>query len=354
MKSARTFISHSITLLFIIFGFCYSAVAQSTDQKPDKESTFQVSFVPGLSTSDSYSTSRISFNIIGGYNGAFHGIELGSVFNGNRYDISGLQMSGAVNYNGQQARGLLLSGALNISDTFTGGISLAGAANIVGKHTRGLLMAGGLNVAGEIKGVAFAPINVANNQMGTQFGVINTANRQEGTQIGIINIVGENDGGTPIGLLSFVRNGRFDVDIWGSETGFVNGGMRIGTKEVYNVLSIGYNPFYGDDLWQVGLGLGYHYSFNQKGKGLETDIMNYHLNYDGKWTSETSNHIQWRMHYVHAYTRNVRLFIGPSVNLLITDEELSTQHLPYTIYKHSSGSNELRWWIGGTLGVELF
>lgn len=354
MRSARTIITHSITLLFITFGLCHSAVAQSTDQKSGKESTFQVSFVPGLSTSDSYSTSRISFNIIGGYNGAFHGLELGAVFNGNRYDISGLQIAGAVNYNGQQAQGLLLAGALNISDAFTGGVSLAGAANIAGTQTRGLMMAGGLNVVGETKGVTFAPVNVARNQMGTQFGVINIAKWQEGTQLGIINIVGENNGGTPIGLLSFVKNGRYDVDIWGSETGFINGGVRIGTEEVYNVLSIGYNPFHGDDLWQVGLGLGYHYAFNKKGTGLETDIMNYHLNYDGKWTTETSSHIQWRMHYVHSYTPKIRMFIGPSVNLLITDEELSTPQVPYTIYKHSSGSSELRWWIGGTLGFELF
>src|SRR5699024_2289331 len=317
------------------------------------ETTVQVSFVPGLSTSDSYSSSQVSFNIIGGYNGAFHGFELGSVFNSNRYDVSGLQIAGAVNLNQQQARGLLLAGALNLTKTFSG-VSLAGAANITKTHTRGLMAAGGINIVRTTSGVTLAPINVTRNQKGTQIGVINRTKRLEGTQIGIINIVNENNGGTPIGLLSFVKNGRYNIDVWGSETGFINGGMRFGTEEIYNILSIGFNPFYGNNLWQVGLGIGYHYALNERGDGLETDLTTYQLNYDGKWTTEVSKHFQWRMHYVHGFTKDVRLFVGPSLNLLLTDKELSASHVPYTIFDHSSGSNQLRWWIGGTLGIEFF
>lgn len=354
MTSVHKVIFYGFIMFIMLSGISQRVWGQSSDQKSAKETTLQVSFVPGVSTSDSYSKSQISFNILGGYNGGFHGIELGSVFNGNRYDVSGLQMTGAVNFNQQQTSGLLLSGALNILNTFSGGASFAGAANITKDHAHGLMAAGGINIVRDTRGLNIAPVNVARNQMGTQLGVLNTAKWQEGTQIGIINIVGENNGGTPIGLLSIVKDGRYDVDIWSSETGFINGGLRLGTEEIYNILSIGYNPFHGDDLWQVGLGIGYHYSFNQKGTGLETDLMNYHLNYDGKWTTETSNHIQWRMHYVHAYTKGVRLFIGPSVNLLITDKELPASHVPYTIYEHSSGSNQLRWWIGWSLGFELF
>lgn len=130
--------------------------------------------------------------------------------------------------------------------------------------------------------------------------------------------------------------------------------MRLGTEEIYNIVSIGYNPFHGDDLWQVGLGIGYHYSFNQHGEGLETDLINYHLNHGAKWTTKVSNHIQWRMHRIRTFTKGVRIFFGPSVNLLISDQDLPASHVPYTVYTHSSGSNQLRWWIGWSLGFELF
>lgn len=402
MRSVRPIITYRIALLFITFGICYSATAQSTDQKTGKESTFQISFVPGLSTSGSHSTSQVSFNIIGGYNGAFQGFEAGSVFNGNRYDVSGWQLSGLVNMNKQRANGALFAGGLNLTGHFDGGVNasgllninrneakgvflagssnytrqfskglmaggalnisrretngvlLAGGMNIAGTQQTGLMMAGGVNLAKEAHGITISPVDIVGNHTGVQIGVINISSRHSGNQIGVINVVGEESEGTSVGLLSFVEGGRLNADIWGSETGFINGGIRLGTDEIYNILSIGYNPFYGDNLWQVGLGIGYHYSFSKKGDGIETDLVNYHLNYGGKWTTETSNHIQWRMHRVRAFTEDVRIFFGPSVNLLITDKGLSASQIPYTIHDHSSGRNQLRWWVGWSLGIELF
>jgi hypothetical protein len=342
-----------IFLFFGLLGISQFTWAQSTNQKIGSKTTFQVSLVPGLSTSDSYSTSQVSLNIIGGYNGSFHGFELGAAFNANRYNISGLQLGGVVNANQQEAHGLLLAGGLNISQTFSG-VSFAGAVNITKNHTDGLMAAGGINIVRETRGLNIASFNVAKNQMGTQIGVFNIGRRLEGTQIGIINIVSENNGGTPIGLLSFVKNGRYNVDLWGSETGFINGGIRFGTETIYNILSIGYNPFYGDNLWQVGLGIGYHYELNENGDGLETDLAIYNVNYGGKWTTKTSNHIQWRLHYTHSFTESIGIFVGPSLNLMITDKKLSVPQVPYTIYDHSSSSDQMRGWIGGTLGIELF
>ncbi|HLR77161.1 MAG TPA: hypothetical protein VK106_05835, partial [Balneolaceae bacterium] len=215
--------------LLSTFGIFSSAAAQSGRESSDKKTTFQVSFVPGISTSDSYSSSRFSFNIIGGYNGAFHGLELGSVFNGNRYNINGLQMAGIANVNQQQARGLLLAGVLNMSKTFSG-TALSGAVNITKDHTGGVMIAGGMNVIQKTRGVSIAPLNITQSQKGFQLGVVNISGKQEGTQLGIINIVSENNRGNPIGLLSFVKNGRANVDVWGTETGFFNGGMRFGTN----------------------------------------------------------------------------------------------------------------------------
>lgn len=357
--------SRSLILLFLLAGFSASALAQEQRE----EHFFRISLVPGLSTSNTYSTANLSLNVLGGYHGAFHGFELGTVFNGNRYDVSGLQMAGVLNLNQQQALGLFLSGGLNIAGALDGGM-LAGIGNIGRERARGIMLAGGfnyakvqqkglmvagaVNVAGESNGLSLAPINIADEQKGVQFGVVNIAGEQEGTQIGIINIVSEENEGTPIGLLSFVKGGRYNVDVWSNATGFINGGVRLGTESIYNVLSIGYNPFYGDNLWQVGIGIGYHYELNHNGDGLETDLMYYHVNHDGQWTEETSFHGQWRIHYTRSFTDGVALFTGPSLNLLLTDESLPTEQVPYTLFEQSPGSNELLWWVGWSLGVELF
>lgn len=390
-----------LLLILIFFGILQPAEAQTNSGQPDIDHQFQISFVPGVSTSDSYSTSRFSFNILGGYNGAFHGFEAGSVFNSNRYDVSGVQLSGLANINKQNANGVFMSGLLNYTGTFdagvkaggllnvnrgrakgvllagklnytrqfssgmmaagafnisrseTNGVLLAGGMNIAGNQQSGLMMAGAMNLSEEAHGVSISPLNMTENHTGVQVGVINITGRHSGTQVGVINVVGEESEGTSVGLLSFVEGGRFNADVWSGETGFINGGFRLGTTSIYNVVSIGYNPFHGNDLWQVGLGIGYHQELDEKGNGIETDLIHYNVNYKGKWTPEMSMQTQWRIHYTHSFTDGVGIFIGPSINFSILDEELSSSHIPYSVYDHSSGSNNLRWWAGWTIGLEL-
>lgn len=72
------------SILFIFLISLSKLVWAQSDHNSNNKSTIQISFVPGLSTSDSHLSLQISMNIIDGYNGRFHGVELGSVFNGNR------------------------------------------------------------------------------------------------------------------------------------------------------------------------------------------------------------------------------------------------------------------------------
>lgn len=356
-------------LILLLSGLMLPASAQSRDDTPTKETPFQFSFVPGVSSTDTRSVSSFSFNLIGGYNGAFRGFELGTGFNGNRYDVSGLQISGAVNVNERAAEGMIVGGAVNYSRSFSGfmlsgavnavqneseGFLLAGASNVTGKQGPGVAMAGALNLTtGEARGVGIAPINISTHQTGgLQFGVINISGRQEGTQFGLINFAREGVGES-VGLLSIVGDGRFNLDLWGNETGFFNAGIRIGTQSVYNVVSVGYNAIHGENLWQVGLGLGTFYSLNDR-IGLETDLMGYHLNHDEFWTSKTSWHAQWRFHYSHAVAQNIRFFTGPSLNLLIQDEELSDELMPYSIFERAAKGTRFKGWVGWSLGMDLF
>ncbi|MCC5906826.1 MAG: hypothetical protein JJU13_11490 [Balneolaceae bacterium] len=357
-------------LVMISFGVYQNAAGQTSTPISGINHTFQVSLLPGISSSDSYSTSKISFNIIGGNNGAFHGIEIGTMFNSNRYDISGLQLSGLANINKQQASGVLLGGALNYTHQFSSGFMIGGVSNISLNETSGVLFAGGLNftnnqlsglmlsgvtnISKEAHGVTISPVNISQNHTGMQFGVLNVTENQEGTQIGLINFVGNETESTIIGMMSFVKGGRNNMDLWVTETGFINGGVRIGTERIYNVISIGYNTFHGNHLWQTGIGIGYHHQLKESGTGIESDLIYYNVNHDGKWTTKMSNNIQWRIHYTRSINGNLSLFTGPNFNISVSDENLSASHIPYTVHDRSLGSNRLRLWIGWSLGFQLY
>lgn len=388
-------------VLFLSAGALQRASAQTTTEPTEADHLFQVSVLPGLSTSaDTRSTSNISLNILAGSNGAFYGFELGSLLNVNRYDVQGGQFSGLVNvnqqraqgfvvgglfnytgsfqgvnasgmvtYNHERSQGVLLSGALTYTQDFTNGVMasgsfniipgsangllLSGGLNIVGEQQSGLMMAGGLNLARESHGVHISPLNMAESNAGVQFGVLNISKRQTGTQIGLLNVVAEESEGTSVGLLSFVAGGRSNIDIWGSETGFLNMGLRIGTEQIYNVIGVGYNLFHGPNLWQVGLGIGYYQPIGERGAGFETDLLFFHLNHDDWWTSDISNHAQWRLHLTTSLSDWLGLFVGPSLNLMIIDQDLSIDHVPYAVAERIEDDIRLQWWVGGTLGFQF-
>src|SRR5690625_628940 len=166
MKSIRKVTSLSLICLVAIFGIVHSVAAQSNEEPSGKESIFQVSFVPGVSTSDSYSTSQVSINILGGYNGTFHGFEIGSIFNGNRYDVSGLQMSGLVNMNKQRAAGVLLAGALNLTGYYDGGVNASGLVNVNRNTAKGVFLAGSVNYTRRFSGglMASGALNISRRE----------------------------------------------------------------------------------------------------------------------------------------------------------------------------------------------
>src|SRR5699024_6766712 len=166
MISLRKITSFSLICLFAICGTVHSVAAQSNEEPSGKENTFQVSFVPGVSTSDSYSTSQVSINILGGYNGAFHGFEIGSIFNGNRYDVSGLQMSGLVNMTKPRATAVLLAGALNLTGYDDGGVNARGLVNVNRNAAKGILLAGSVNYARRFTGglMASGALNISRRE----------------------------------------------------------------------------------------------------------------------------------------------------------------------------------------------
>lgn len=380
--------------------------------------TFRFTLVPGLSTNGIDATNyaaKYSWNILGGYHGGLeNGFELGGLVNAHKYYAHGVQIAGLVNYSGENtagiqlagfgnysgtdmqgiqlsgignwsngnmqgvqlsgvfnlsaesSQGLQFSGVTNISKNDIQGIIASGGANISGGSMQGLLFsgvanmvkgdmqgiaaAGILNYSASFQGIALAPVNVNQDFQGIQAGVLNVADNVQGIQVGIINYAQEFEG-VPVGLISYYGNGRTNIDAWTSETGFTNIGIKLGTEEVYNMVSIGYNPLLNRDVWQVGWSIGRHHEY--KNHFLYTDFSYFKIN-EGGWTSDLNSKYKYRLLFGKELVDGLKLYGGPTLNMLISRVDGRSDYTQYRLFDFGAKGREYIFWIGGSLGIELF
>lgn len=380
--------------------------------------TFRVAFIPGLSSNgidaDQY-ISKYSLNILGGYNGALEeGFELGGLVNINKYyaqgvqiaglgnysgqetsgvqlaglfnisqedlqgvqisgignhssdDIQGIQLSGAFNWSGgdtqgiqisgianrarDDAQGLFLSGVGNIAGNNMQGITTSGVVNYAGGDIQGLLFSGVLNYSETFQGIAVSTINIADEFQGIQTGVINATRFGQGIQLGVINY-GREFEGVPVGLISYYEDGRSEVDLWTSDGGFTNIGLKLGTDKIYNMFSVGYNPALDNDVWQLGWSIGRLHDY--KTHFLYTDFSYVKIN-EGNWTSDLNSIIKYRLLFGKEIGSEIKLYGGPTFNMLISKKESSDQYTWYRLFDFGAKNRDYVFWIGYSVGLELF
>ena len=172
---------------------------------------FQVSFLPGFGTNGFLSggvTNKLSFNILAGYTYGLRGLELGSLVNIDRMNVSGVQMGGFANIVGGVTNGLQMAGFTNINLKTVNGMQFAGFVNVAKEsdvqiagfinasrdHT--LQMAGLGNIAGgETKGSQISGMFNLNSKTvkGLQLaGFLNIAKNSDVQIAGFVNMTGEN------------------------------------------------------------------------------------------------------------------------------------------------------------------
>jgi hypothetical protein len=248
---------------------------QAMNLQQDFRKGWQVSFLPYLGSNGAMSgsiTNRYSLNVLGGYAGGFHGMEVGGLFNIDRDSSSGAQFAGIYNLTAGPYRGAQFSGILNnhfsnfsgaqfagITNTCSGnfqGFQAAGILNFSKSQLTGTQAAGILNYARNVKGSQIAGIiNTAEKVQGVQIaGLVNTARKIHGMQIGFINIADTVEG-LQLGFLSFSKNGVHQVEYAYSDVMQHNAILRTGSKRLYNIISIGYHP-YPNEVYSAGYGLG--------------------------------------------------------------------------------------------------
>lgn len=294
--------------------------------------------------------------------GYVQGLQFAGLANVGVEGIQGLQFAGIANIAGRDIQGIQGAGILNAGTGDIQGIMMSGIGNFSTGYAQGILMSGILNIANEIQGISMSGIlNVATDMQGIQLaGVANIAQRAEGVQIGLVNI-GEDFEGVPVGLISLYGNGRKNVDVWVSDGGFTNVGLKLGTMDIYNMISFGYNSLLNDkDLWSFGWSIGAHTPLeeawdNERFRGYfrmrDFSIQSFQDEDDDIWKSSMYS---FRYLLGKEVGNGFGIYAGPSLNLLVKDEEDQRDYTWYSIFDANRGDRDFKFWIGLSAGIQFF
>src|SRR5690554_770940 len=128
----------ALTTLLLLFSLLLVLPSESLAQDSEtdlKYRRWRITLLPPISTNGvdapNY-TAKYSINLLGGYHGGLDGMEVGGLFNYNKYYANGFQIAGGANISGGDIAGVNFAGITNISKYDMTGIQVSGIANIAG------------------------------------------------------------------------------------------------------------------------------------------------------------------------------------------------------------------------------
>ncbi|MFB6373316.1 MAG: hypothetical protein ABEN55_09430 [Bradymonadaceae bacterium] len=283
---------------------------------PFRATLFPLLSLPSSSVRDLVPSYAI--NLIG-RNYALKGLELGLVFNSERTYVDGAQFATAGNWVGGSARGVQGALALNVSDRLAGVQATLGG-NVVANDTDGVQI-GSLNWSGgELEGTQLGLANAAGDVTGFQGGLLNVGGEVDGLQAGLLNIAEKSD--VSLGLVNINWARPAWGATWVNEQGMLSAGLQHGSKHVYHMLRVGYQPFQPQQVLAPGIGFGGHFPLGALGPAssyLETEAV-YNVAIPLATRSHTPSHWgQLRMTFGVAFGRRLAAFAGVSANGLKAD-----------------------------------
>ncbi len=196
--------------------------------------------------------------------GPFAGMQVACV-NLSLAEALGVQIGG-VNFAGRAgkeaaSRGVeparsLIGVQIGSVDVATGTVEGAqiGMANVAGDAVAGTQIGMANVAAGDVDGAQIGMANVAAGRVaGTQIGMANVASGAvDGAQIGMVNVAANADFG--LGMLGIYWEGRTNLDVWGTDTGYINLGLKHGGRYFHNIYLVGTNVTSGHVSFGFGFG----------------------------------------------------------------------------------------------------
>ena len=316
-------------ILIAIFSFIISINLIAQKNGDLKQRKVEITFGYPIGTSGIHSmnyTYNLSLNLLYGLSGGINGFQISSMFNYTQTEIKGFQLSGVSNINSGKSKGFLLSGGFNYS----------------GQNS---------------KGFQLAPINIAKNDIiGLQLGVLNYAGKIEGIQLGIVNILNNGKGAFPIGIISIVKNGYYELEFVGGEVIYSNLNYKMGVEKLYSIYKTGYSTYKNRPIYSFGFGFGCNLPIKENNK-ISIDISRNFIVYDNNWKSKTNLIDKLDISYKLKLSDKISFLIGPSFNSYYTKEqtngEYGTLNIPYSIYNIENENYNLSMWIGLNAGLAI-
>jgi hypothetical protein len=369
--------------------------------------------------------SNFSLNIIGGLLGSLEGMEIGSVFNIEQGPVDGVQWAGVFNlargaFGGFRAAGVFnmagesfagfegagvfnmvhgpatgaqMAGVFNLAKGPSAGYQaagvwnmvegdfagiqqagifnlaandltigqMAGVVNVVAGTARGAQLAGVVNVAHVVQGAQLSgSVNVADEITGAQLGLVNVAGKLSGLQLGLVNVCDSMDG-VPIGLVSIVGNGQLHMNVWADEAALLNLGMKVGSKQIYNVFGLGYQPLGDTKRFMTTLGIGGHIPIDPFFCDLDLTATDVHPRFDWWWhATAAGTNLLTRLRIAGGWqvAPGFAITAGPALSVFVSTVEnganVPMYDAPVFAYDGGSDRTKVRIWPGFTAGLQLF
>ncbi|MCF8296422.1 MAG: hypothetical protein K9J13_02660 [Saprospiraceae bacterium] len=218
---------------------------------------FTVFYPLGTNWGKTYFINKLSLNLLFGVEGALNGTEIGLIGNHNTYFTSGNQIACLVNSCGGVQDGMQISLLYN-------------RASIVN---------------------------------GKQIGFINVCDTLYGKQIGFINVN---------------QNASKNFELWANESFYFNMGYKVGTPNLYKIVSIGLQPFGGKFKTALGIGIGKELSLKEnKFKNLELLLLQ--VNENEMFTKKLNTIASLRFNYGKEISSSSRVYAGLNMNLMFSN-----------------------------------
>ncbi|MDR1210827.1 MAG: caspase family protein [Spirochaetaceae bacterium] len=194
--------------------------------------------------------------------GSLTGLQMAGTYASTAGDMTGVQYTGSFNFAGGNVRGIQASGMFNVANGYMRGIQAAGIFNAANGSAAGLQAAGIFNIVSDAVGVeaagAFTMVrgtmtgfqaaglfNWSSGAMrGLQTALVNYSGPDSaGAQIGLVNISrGANV--FPLGIVNIIKDGILNPQVWIDSMGYMNAGLKSGSKHFYTTLSVGVEELY--------------------------------------------------------------------------------------------------------------
>jgi hypothetical protein len=288
---------------------------------------FQISITPGLSTHGLMSSqvvNKFSINLAGGYTAGVKGLEIGGLFNINRFNSKYVQLAGVFNMVGGTMTGFQFAGISNKTLDSVRGVQLAPFLNKAGGTVAGLQLSGLNNEAHVLKGV--------------QIGLINVADSSAGASIGLINII---------------RNGFYKVSLSANDAFNTNLSLTTGTHRFYTTIHAGTN--FGATPQKYALGISVGHDFMLSDKAYLSAIVDYQI-YGVNTLRENWKQAKLLMNV--QLSKNISLFAGPTFRRY-TSQLYSTDTNVDMFGRSTYGQKDIRYknnvgWEAGVAFNSLF